>query len=136
MDDVLPHFNVSTAFFCPCFFHQFLKSLQEKQSCSLFKFWDLLRVKNVFPQALKCLKDWYIYILCFDHLLQQFAQIILQLFVFIIEGELLPVLRLKEAIMKYWFYFAYFVLKNIHFVFWNISQGSCPWVFLHGKIEI
>ena len=136
MDVIPPHFNVSTAFFCPCFFHQFLKSLQEKRSCSLFKFWDLLCVKNVFPQVLKCLKDWYIYILCFDLLLQQFAQIILQLFVFIIEEELLPVLRLKEAIMKYWFYFVYLVLKNIHFVFWNISQGSCPWVFLHGKIEI
>ena len=108
----------------------------KKRDLVLFKFWDLLCVKNVFPQVLKCLKDWYIYISCFDHLLQELAQIILQLFVFIIEEELLPVLRLKEAIMKYWFYFAYFVLKNIHFVFWNISQGSCPWVFLHGKIEI
>lgn len=42
----------------------------------------------------------YLYFV-FDHLLQELAQIILQLFVFIIEEELLPVLRLKEAIMKY-----------------------------------
>ena len=135
MDVIPPHFTVSTAFFCSCFFHQFLKSLQEKGSCSVQILRSVMREKCISSSIEVFERLVYLYFV-FDHLLQELAQIILQLFVFIIEEELLPVLRLKEAIMKYWFYFAYFVLKNIHFVFWNISQGSCPWVFLHGKIEI
>ena len=47
MDVISPHFTVSTAFFCSCFFHQFLKSLQEKGSCSVQILRSVMREKCI-----------------------------------------------------------------------------------------
>ena len=128
MDVIPPHFTVSTAFFCPCFFHQFLKSLQEKGSCSVQILRSVMREK------------------CISSSIEVFERLVYLYFVFRsfasgIGPDNTPIIcvhyrrrtfagfEIERGDYEILILLCLFVLKNIHFVFWNISQGSCPLKF-------